>query len=59
MLGVLAVVVALIMARYAMGTRDRRRVANLRRLEGDEGLWWDGRTDVWRYDKHNWGGWWV
>lgn len=54
----LGVVVALIALRYALGAADRRRLATLRRLEGDDAAWWDGRSDVWRYDKHRWGGWW-
>jgi hypothetical protein len=49
---------ALILARYAVSARDRRRRARLRRLAGEDAAWWDGRTDVYRYDRHHWGGWW-
>ena len=53
-----AVVTALIMARYSLGAGDRRRHGRLRELEGPDSAWWDGRTDVWRYDRHHWGwGW--
>ena len=47
--------VALIAARYALGAGDRRRLRALRAAEGGDGMWWDGRTDVWRYDRHHWG----
>jgi hypothetical protein len=60
MMGSLAV---LITARYAPAIPDRRRARRLRALEGralegEDATWWDGRTDVYRYDRHGWGGWW-
>ena len=49
---------ALTTARYALGAGDRRRHRRLRELEGPDSARWDGRTDVWRYDRHHWGwGW--
>ena len=47
-------VAALIMLQYALGAAERRR---LRALDGADPVWWDGRTDVWRYDRHHrgWG----
>jgi hypothetical protein len=53
-----AVPAGLIMTRYALGAAARRRHRALRALEGPEAGWWDGRSDVWRYDRHHWGwGW--
>jgi hypothetical protein len=54
----IGILVVLIVLRWWVGAADRRRRARLRVLEGDDGTWWDGRTDVYRYDRHSWGGWW-
>lgn len=54
----MALLAALIMARYALGIAQRRRIRRLEALEGPGSAWWDGRADVWRYDRHHWGwGW--
>jgi hypothetical protein len=54
----LGLVTALILLRYSLGATERRRHRRLRVLEGPDAVWWDGRTDVWRYDRHHWGwGW--
>jgi len=55
---VFGLMTALIAVRYALGAGARRRRRRLSALEGADAVWWDGRTDVWRYDRHHWGwGW--
>ena len=54
MLWMLLAMFVLILLRSAVGFRERRRRRELQALDPD-GQWWDGRADVWRYDRHHWG----
>ena len=57
LLGLVATMALLIAARYVLSLPQRRRRRELAALGEDE-MRWDGRTDVWRYDRHHWGwGW--